>query len=151
MVFVFSTTIVPRSSSRIQSKNPLFHAWQFMRTTHLDQDILLICKILADAGTCVCATSALDSSGRVGEEESVPCVVRLSKTSSKPTDRNHSFQNVERKFYTVIPVIFNKTGTLPFERNVLAIMANFDLAVVISLKFQIDFKTCRVNHQRIFG
>merc|ERR1711974_474816 len=40
----------------------------------------------------------------------------------------------------------NKTGTLPFERNVLAIMANFDLAVVISLKSQNYFKTCRGNH-----
>jgi len=47
---------------------------------------------------------------------------------------------VERKFYTVKPVIFNETRTLPFERNVLAIMANFDLAVMISLKSQNNFK-----------
>ena len=43
-------------------------------------------------------------------------------------------------FIQLLPVIFNKTGTLPFQRNVLAIMANFDLTVMISLKSQNNFK-----------
>merc|ERR1712108_12037 len=62
----------------------------------------LLTAFFTHVGTCVSATSALYSSGRAGEEESAPCVVRLFKTSSKPTDRNCSFQNVDRKFYTVI-------------------------------------------------
>ena len=78
------------------------------------RDPSISCKIIISAGvgTCVSAMSVLFSSGRAGVAESAPCVGRLFKTSSKPTDRNW---NVERKFYTVKPVIFNKTRTLPFE------------------------------------
>ena len=62
--------------------------------------------------------------------------------SSRPTDHNSI------NFIQIKPVIFNKTGTLPLS---VLFTANVDLAVVISLKFQIDFKTCRVNQHSTFG